>query len=165
MSNRFNEHGLKMSRVIKLMPPNVYASKSCLSDGDLEDFLSLYGDDLPCRSTLNSELHCWYLKWTDDKKLSDECNTIVKALKQADSNFFPNLNTILRITCECERSISKLRLVKSMLRTTMVQERMNGLAMLHVHSDLQLDSGAIIDRFAIYRPRRMKLTNLLERDE
>ena len=73
MSNRFNEHSLKVSRVMKLMPPNVYASESCLTDGDLEDFLSLYSDDLPCRSTLNSELHCWYLKWTDDKKLSDDC--------------------------------------------------------------------------------------------
>ena len=67
-------------------------------------------------------------------------------MKQADLDFFPNVNTILRIaathpvtTCECEQSISKLKLVKSMLKTTMVQERMNGLAMLHVHSDLQLD--------------------------
>ena len=40
----------------------------------------------------------------------------------------------------------------------MVQERMNGLAMLHVHSDLQLDNRTIIDRFANYQPRRMKLT-------
>ena len=161
-----------MSKVIKLMPPIVHASESCLSDSDLEDFLSLYGNDLPCRSTLNSELHCWYLRWSCGKKLSDEWNTIVEALKQIDSDFFPNLNTILRIaatypvtTCECERSISKLRLIKSMLRTTMLQERMNSLAMLHVHSDLQLDNGAIIDRFANYRPRRMKLTNLFEHDE
>ena len=47
----------------------------------------------------------------------------------------------------------------------MVQERMNGLAMLHVPSDLQLDNEAIKDRFANYRPRRMKLTNVLEPDE
>lgn len=52
-----------------------------------------------------------------------------------------------------------------MLRTTMVQERMNGLAMLHVHSDLQLDNGDITDRFASYSPRRIKLTYLLDLDE
>lgn len=48
MSNQFNEHGLKVLRVMKLIPPNVYASESCLIDGDLKDFLPLYGDDLPC---------------------------------------------------------------------------------------------------------------------
>jgi len=37
----------------------------------------------------------------------------------------------------------------------MLQERMNGLAMLHVHSDLQLDEGAIIDRFANYQPKNL----------
>ena len=81
MSNCFNEHGLKVSRVMQLMPSNVYVRETCLTDSDLDDFLHLYGDDPPCSSTLDSELHCWYLKWTDDKKLSDECNTIVNPLR------------------------------------------------------------------------------------
>ena len=48
-----------------------------------------------------------------------------------------------------------------MLRTTMVQERLTGLSMLHVHSDLKLNNEDIIDKFESYRPRRMK-ANMLE---
>ena len=169
MNYRFDEHSIKMSKVLKLMPPDVFTRDNYLTDKDLEDFLSVYEDDLPNRSTVNTELHCWCLKWKGDKETSEECNTVMKALKEADSDFFPNIRTILKIaathpvtSCECERSISKLRLVKSLLRTAMLQERLNGLAMLYVHADMPLDNADIIDRFAKCRPRRMKLTNILE---
>ena len=76
----------------------------------------------------------------------------------ADSDFFTNTRAILKIvarhpvtSCECERSISKLRLVKSLLRTAMLQERLNGLAMLYVHADMPLDNADIIDKFAKYK--------------
>ena len=81
-NNRFNKYSLKKFRVLKLIPPNVYASKSCLTSNDIKDFLAVYGDDLPNIFTLSTELHCSSLKWTNDKKLSEGCNTIVKALNK-----------------------------------------------------------------------------------
>ena len=62
-------------------------------------------------------------------------------------------------SCKCERSISKLRLVKSILTTTMGEERLNGLALLHVHADLNLDLDSMVDMFARQHPRKMKLAN------
>ena len=56
------------------------------------------------------------------------CNTLVKALAAADKDIFPNIHTLLQIavtqpvtSCECECSISKLRLLKSVRRSTMTR--------------------------------------------
>ncbi len=51
------------------------------------------------------------------------------------------------------------------MRGTMSQERKNGLALLHVHRDMQLDLEEIIDMFARNHPRRIERLNVLESDE
>ena len=46
----------------------------------------------------------------------------------------------------------------------MKQERMNGLALLHVHRDLELDLEKIVDLFAMKHPRRIEMINVLNSD-
>ncbi|KAK9740177.1 hypothetical protein RND81_03G017000 [Saponaria officinalis] len=77
--------------------------------------------------------------------------------KIMDGNCFPNaeiayriLLTIPVIVASAERSFSKLKLLKSYLRSTMSQERLNGLAMIAIENNL-LDTvtyGELIDDFA-----------------
>ena len=74
------------------------------------------------------------------------------------------LGTIPVATCECERSISALGRLKSYLRTTMTEERLNDLAMLHVHSDIEIDLDAVINDFANRENRKIKLKNILDSD-
>ena len=81
--------------------------------------------------------------------------------------FFPNTHVLLKIaathpvtSCDCERSISKLRLVKSILRTSMREERLNGLALMYAHPDVNLNIDTLIDNFARLHPRRMKLSDI-----
>ena len=64
-------------------------------------------------------------------------------------------------SCECEHSISLLRLVKSSLRSSMGQNRLNGLALLHSHqgSFVTLTPEEVVEDFAINNPRRIKLLN------
>ena len=49
-----------------------------------------------------------------------------------------------------EWSFSKLKIIKTYLRSTMGQERLSGLAMLSIESDhaKKLDIGHIVDEFA-----------------
>lgn len=46
----------------------------------------------------------------------------------------------------------------------MSEHRLNGLALLHIHHEIDLDVHEVIDRFAIRHPRRMKLITFLDSD-
>ncbi len=47
----------------------------------------------------------------------------------------------------------------------MTQERKNGLALLHVQRDMQLELENVRDMFARKHPRRIERLNVLESDE
>ena len=60
-----------------------------------------------------------------------------------------------------ERSFSKLKLVKTYLRSTMGQERLSGLANISINHMLskQLSYDDVIDYFAARKTRRVRLQN------
>ena len=67
----------------------------------------------------------------------------------ADASSLHQLLFLLPITsCECERSISALRNLKNYKRSTMVEERLNGLALMGIHTEVVPDVEKIIDKFA-----------------
>jgi len=66
---------------------------------------------------------------------------------------------------ECERSFSSLRRLKTYMRSTMQQERFSSLALLSIHRDFNHDIESIITKFAMKRPRKMALVNILASDE
>ena len=82
---------------------------------------------------------------------------------KAKEECFPNswiayriLLTIPVTVASGERSFSKLKLIKSYLRSTMSQERMNGLAMLSIEKALvdDIDYTSLINTFASKNDRR-----------
>ena len=86
--------------------------------------------------SLDVELELWLAKWKD-RELAEDLNTPVKALPHVDKDYFPYIRTLMLImvtipitSCECKCSFSLLWLVKSTLRTTMSDDRLNGLALI-----------------------------------
>lgn len=69
---------------------------------------------------------------------------IMKLLHQRKLiNVFPNLSIALRMylsipvaNCESERSFSKLSLIKNLLRSNLLDDKMNSLAIMSIESDL-----------------------------
>lgn len=83
-----------------------------------------------------------------------------------DVGCFPNATIAYRIlltipvtVATAERSFSKLKLLKSYLRSTMLQERLNGLAMIAIENDLleKVEYEDLIDDFASKSVRRISL--------
>lgn len=81
-------------------------------------------------------------------------------------NGFPNICVALRIlltlplsVASAERSFSKLKLIKTYLRSTMSQERLVGLATISIESDLakHLDPTALVKEFSKIKARKAPL--------
>ncbi|XP_028956413.1 uncharacterized protein [Malus domestica] len=66
------------------------------------------------------------------------------------------LLTVLVTVASVERSFSKLKLLKSYLRSTMLQERLNGLALISIESGFleKIDYEGLIDDFATKNAQR-----------
>ena len=91
----------------------------CTNEGvtsaHINDLITFYQDNLPTPSSIDTEHHCWTVKW---KRTPDEANKIdtpQKVLASTDSDFFPNIKQIFFIastlsvtSAECERSVSRL---------------------------------------------------------
>ena len=125
---------------------------------------SSYEDDLPNPSSIDTELHCWTVKW---KGKLDEDGDL--GFGWYWWWFFPNIKQIFFIastlsvtSAECERSVSRLQYLKTYLRSTMLEEYLNGLALMYVHRDTPCSAEAVVDEFARLRPRRLKLANPFE---
>ena len=123
-------------------------------------FLSLFRDDLPEERFPNLELKSWESYW--ELYQGNVATTLELLLPRIDRMSFPNIFTALQIaatipvtSCCCERSISVLFRLKTYLRNTMGQSRMNGQAMLHVHREIELKTNDVIERFAMEHHRRI----------
>lgn len=115
--------------------------------------VTFYRDDLPNPLALDAELRQWFTFWeTHPGPLPDN---IITTLKCVCFQGFENIKVILRIlgtlpitSCECERSISALRNLKTYQRSTMVEDRLNGLALMGIHTEVVPDVEKVIDKFA-----------------
>lgn len=98
-------------------------------------------------------------------------NTIASTLMVTEPEIFPNIYYLLSIlavlpatTCEVERCFSSLRRLKTYLRSTMGEDRLTGLALMHIHQHITIENhiDEIVNDFATMHPRRMRLANIFE---
>nr|GEV57987.1 zinc finger MYM-type protein 1-like [Tanacetum cinerariifolium] len=104
----------------------------------------------------------------DDNTLKSHCSHLEAVLKnneQSDvdaKDLFVELRVLLTIpviVASAERSFSKLKLLKSYLRSTMLQERLNRLALIAIENRLleSVDYEDLINNFASKNARRITL--------
>ena len=119
-----------------------------------------YFDDLPAVNygVIEHELELWRHYWeTFSEKIP--CN-ISGTLKLIAFAGFENIKTALVIlgtlpvtSCECERSFSAMKLLKTKLRSTMVSDRFNGLALMYIHKEVIPKVSDVIEEFTKKRRR------------
>ncbi|XP_050064723.1 uncharacterized protein LOC126553622 [Aphis gossypii] len=112
-----------------------------------DDFMTLvnhYQDDLENGNPaiLLAEYKLWQRCL---KNLSEEQTNALQALSLCNSDIYPNIYKLLQIlatlpvsTSSNERTFSNLKRIKTYLRNTIGEKRLNGLAMMCIHKDLKL---------------------------
>ena len=158
---RFNQLSLQAIRGLCLIPANL----GKLSDERKTDLKSYYSDDLPSLKSFEQELRLWKLSWID---VATKPDSLVSTLAEMNPKRFPNISSIFRLmllqpatSASVERANSALKRIKTDLRSTMKEDRLNALLLLHVHRDIKLDYDKIVKKYASRHTRRMLFLNPL----
>ena len=88
-------------------------------------------------------------------------SAVSEALELCEASFYPHVHKLLTIlmtlpvsSASAERSFSVVRRLKTWLRTNMSQDRIIGLALLHMHRDINVTTEQVLVRF-VKRKRRV----------
>ena len=138
----------------------------------IDSFQELYKNLLPNAASLPAEMDLWENFWKGilekELRIPDTIRDTLTFITPK-KNWFPNMYAILEIvgtvpssSNSCERSISKLQLMKTFLRSTMTNERLNGLALLYIHREIEIDYEKVLDIFARNYSHRLKLLDILD---
>ena len=93
---------------------------------------------------MQGEFDFWKKRWADEVDCPD---TAIDVLAVCDNDFLPSIARLLQITAtlpvtsaSAERSFSVLKRLKTYLRTTMGEVRLNGLAHMHIQYSQPVDA-------------------------
>lgn len=120
----------------------------------LEQTVELYSPFLPSDSIsdIRGEYELWRRHW---KATEEKPKCAIEALNCKAIEYFPNMSSLLKIlavlpvsTATAERSFSSLKVLKTYLRSTICEDRLNGLALLYIHKEVELNVDQIIGKFA-----------------
>jgi len=108
-------------------------------------------------------LKTWNVIWKE--KLIDEFpSTAIKTIFLPLMDFYPNIKRLLMLfatipvtTCTSEKSFSSLKRIKTYLRSTMGENRLNGLALLNIHPEIIIEPEEVVDVYVNKHPRRLQL--------
>ncbi|GBN63283.1 repressor of the inhibitor of the protein kinase, partial [Araneus ventricosus] len=120
----------------------------------LEAALNFCEEDLSHKEVVQSEFMLWKEKWSQEKS-ENLPKTAISSLEKCDKTFFPNIYILLKLlavqpvsVATVERSFSSLRRLKTYLRNTTSESRLNGLALLSIHRDIKIRDEEVLDKFA-----------------
>ncbi|KAL1444888.1 hypothetical protein MTO96_006838 [Rhipicephalus appendiculatus] len=150
LTERFTGHRAILGS-LQLVRPNHAAHSSFES---LQPAVEFYMADMEPRNlkVIKGEWEIWKQKWqaTPPEEMP-KCAT--QALKQCNTNLFPNISTLFKIlatlpvtAAAAERSFSTLRRLKTYLRNSSVEKRLNGLALMSLYRE-SVDVSDVIATF------------------
>lgn len=167
---RFSKENL-MCYDINLLLPTLITSDTNNERKEFHDriqkVIGHYKDLLPngTEAVADGEVGMWRAKWLREAEEGNKIpQNVIDVLKTCDEDIYPTVRNLLRIlvtlpvsVASAERSFSSLNLVKSWLRTRMVQDRLNGLCLLYIHRDIEVNADTVLERYAKGGKRRLQL--------
>lgn len=129
LNTRFSESNAPAYSLLLLHPANMLNISVEDLKVRLKDCITFYR-----LKNLDSEIDLWHKIWADKKLSKEELKDLELCdLVKETKPFFPHIKRALNIalaqpctTCTIERSFSTLRRVKTWIRSTMTEDRLNG---------------------------------------
>lgn len=157
LHSRFDERLKQVLPLQGLIPCNLHL----YNDDLILSAASTYENDLPhAISSLSAELHMWRNQWKDTENVPQ---TAIEAIQHCQ-DLFPNIKTLLQLfstlpvtSATPERTFSTLKRIKTYLRSTISQERLNGLALTNINKEENVTVEEIAQDFIKISARRMQL--------
>lgn len=150
LKERFESHKETVASLQNILP-----QLCIITDfGSLEAAFGFYEEDLSHKEIVQSEFMLWKEKWSQENP-SNLPKTAISSLEKCDKTFFPNIYTLLKLlavlpvsVATVERTFSSLRRLKTYLRNSTSESRLNGLALLSIHRDIIVSDDEVLDKFA-----------------
>ena len=118
-----------------------------------------YHSDVGERQDFDDEIARWKVRWNRENNKPDR---LLDLLNLTNADLYPSVYKIIWIlltmpvsSATSERSFSAMRRVKSYLRSTMGDERLSNLSLLHIHRHMNVDIDATIVDFVGRKSRRL----------
>lgn len=163
LDSQFSALAQTSTRLLGLVPSIMCSQREI----DVSEAVELYHDDLPSPELFDQE----FSRWRDvyvSKAVDQRPTTCASALKECDSNLYPNLSLLLRIACtlpvtssECERNASVVRRLHNFMRAGMTESRLTSLALMHIHYQHHVDLDTVVQLFAELHPRRLQFGSIV----
>ncbi|GBN35872.1 repressor of the inhibitor of the protein kinase [Araneus ventricosus] len=148
LKERFESHKETVASLQHILPE--FCTKTDFYS--LEAAFNFYEVDLSHKEVVQSEFMLWKEKWSQEKSESLP-KTAISSLEKCDKTFFPNIYILSKqlavlpvSVATMERSFSSLRRLKTYLRNTTSESRLNGLALLSVHRDIKIRDEEFLDK-------------------
>lgn len=163
---RFDSVSQTVIKLLNLIPSVCANEEKDKNNVQLQDLVDLYEADLPNPALVEVEYEIWRKKW---KKVEaeDRPDTLAKSIKQMDEVIFPNLFILMKIactlpvaSCECERSFSCFRRLRTWLRASMGMPRLSALALMNIRYDWNINYRKAAELFLKLHPRKIKQPSL-----
>lgn len=162
LEDRLLNHKKLLSKIQNFLPCKIASLEEKEIDDSVDVFLEQWGeyfsDILPI--VIKKEALLWQQKWIGRK---ERPFTFIDSLNFCEESAFPNIHTILQIcatlpvsVATAERSFSTLKRIKTYLRNSMGQIRLNGLALMSIHRDIKIEINEVLNIFK-EKNRKMSL--------
>lgn len=161
LKERLSSDVMNLFNLGVFLPRTTYTNEDLESVCEAAEFYKLL-TDAPVASVI-AEYQLWIAKWKREFESGAELpNDLPKIIDLCDIDLYPSIKIFLSIlatlpisVATAERTFSTLRRLKTWLRATMGEERLTGLALMHIHRDIEIDIDAVITRFAKNSKRRL----------
>ena len=163
--SRFDQPGYKVYSCLHRLLLGLCKGPDSSVESEAREVCEVYGDDL-CENRLADQVRVFISNRPDQLSETSSVADVIKYIQTLSApkrDFFCEIVKVTKLlltmpatNAESERSFSALRRVKTWLRSTMTQQRLNHVMILHIHKDMidKLDLKRVAQDFTDKNERR-----------